>query len=143
MSATAVPPGLSDGQLEKALEAIRAAIGADHVLTDEDIYEFRDQFFHRDWTHHDPSAVVQPATVDEIQAVLRIAHEHGVPIWTNSQGRNLGLGGGSPRVRGTVVMNLRRMNRILEINEELGYAVVEPGVSWSQLYEALRDGATG
>jgi 4-cresol dehydrogenase (hydroxylating) len=125
------------------LEAIRAAIGADHVLTDEDIYEFRDQFFHRDWTHHDPSAVVQPATVDEIQAVLRIAHEHGVPIWTNSQGRNLGLGGGSPRVRGTVVMNLRRMNRILEINEELGYAVVEPGVSWSQLYEALRDGATG
>ena len=53
-----------------------------------------------------------------------------MPLWTTSQGRNLGYGGSSPRVQGSVVMNLRRMNRILEIDEELGYAVVEPGVKW-------------
>ena len=37
-------------------------------------------------------------------------------------------------------MNLRRMNRVLEINEELGYAVVEPGVRWFDLYDAIQDG---
>ena len=63
-----------------------------------------------------------------------------MPIWTTSQGRNKGYGGSAPRVRGSVVVNLRRMNRILEINEELGYVVVEPGVSFTQLYEAIRDG---
>ena len=32
------------------------------------------------------------------------------------------------------------MNRVLEINEELGYAVVEPGVRWFDLYEAIQAG---
>ena len=63
-----------------------------------------------------------------------------MPIWTTSTGRNNGLGGGSPRVKGAIVMNLRRMNRILEINDDLAYAVVEPGVTWTQLSEALRAG---
>ena len=56
------------------------------------------------------------------------------------QGRNNGYGGPAPRVRGSVIVNLRRMNRVLEINEELGYAVVEPGVRWFDLYEAIQAG---
>ena len=79
-------------------------------------------------------------TLEEVQAIVRLANEHRVPIWTTSQGRNNGYGGSSPRVQGSVVMNLRRMNRVLEINEELGYAVVEPGVSWFDLCEAVRRG---
>ncbi len=138
MSATTT--GLSDAQLESALDAFRGVVGAEHVLTGEDVLEFRDWFWPKGWPQYDPSAVVQPASVEEIQAIVRLANEYRVPIWTNSQGRNLGLGGGSPRVQGAVVVNLRRMNRVLEINEELGYAVVEPGVSWSDLYEAIRDG---
>ena len=39
-----------------------------------------------------------------------------------------------------MIVSLRRMNRVLEINEELGYAVVEPGVRWFDLYEAIRAG---
>jgi 4-cresol dehydrogenase (hydroxylating) len=140
VSATTVSTGLSDAQLERALDAFRAVIGAEHVLTGDDTLEFRDWFWPKEWTEYDPSAVLQPATAEEIQAIVRIANEHRVPIWTTSQGRNLGLGGGSPRVRGAVVINLRRMNRVLEINEELGYAVVEPGVSWSDLYDAITKG---
>ena len=37
-----------------------------------------------------------------------------------------------------MVLNLRRMNRVLEIDEEHGYAVVEPGVSFFDLHEAVR-----
>src|SRR4029450_9333421 len=41
---------------------------------------------------------------------------------------------------GSVILSLRRMNRVLEIDEELGYAVVEPGVRWVDLYEAVQAG---
>ena len=140
MNETTISTGLSDAQLEKALDALRAEVGADHVLTGDDALEFRDPYWYRGGAEYNGSAVVLPSSVEEVQAVLRIANEHGVPIWTTSQGHNKGYGGSSPRVQGSVVMNLRRMNRILEINEELGYAVVEPGVSFLQFYEAIRDG---
>lgn len=139
MSATAVAADVSDAQLESVLDAFRAVVGADHVLTGEDALEFRDPYWYRDWPQYDASAVVQPATLDEVQAIVRLANEHRVPLWTTSQGRNNGYGGSSPRVQGSVVMNLRRMNRVLEINEELGYAVVEPGVRWTDLYDAITE----
>jgi 4-cresol dehydrogenase (hydroxylating) len=71
---------------------------------------------------------------------VRIANRHGVPLWTHGQGRNNGYGGPAPRVRGSVIVSLRNMNRVLEINEECAYAVVEPGVRWFDLYEALKAG---
>lgn len=137
MIATAVNAGLSDATLGRALEAFRAVVGSEHVLTGDDALEFRDPFWHKSWSEYDAAAVVQPASVNEVQAIVRLANEHRVPIWTTSQGRNNGYGGSSPRVAGSVVMNLRRMNRVLEIDGELGYAVVEPGVSWAELCAAI------
>ena len=51
---------------------------------------------------------------------------------------NNGYGGPAPRLNGSVLVSLRRMNRVLEIDEDSAYAVVEPGVRWFDLYEALR-----
>ena len=42
-----------------------------------------------------------------------------------------------------MIVSLRNMNRVLEIDEELAYAVVEPGVRWFDLYDAVRRGGTG
>jgi 4-cresol dehydrogenase (hydroxylating) len=132
---------LSERALAAALRELEQVVGAEHVLTSEDdMAEFRDPFWFRDWDDYEASAVVQPDGVEEIQAILRIANEHRVPIWVSGVGRNNGYGGSSPRVRGSVVVNLRRMNRVLEIDEELGYAVVEPGVRWFDLYEAIQAG---
>ena len=126
---------------EHTLAAFRGVVGADAVLTGEDdLREFRDPFWHLAWNDYEAAAVVQPQSVEEIQAIVRIANEQRVPLWVTSQGRNNGYGGSSPRVRGSVVVNLRRMNRVLEINEELGYAVVEPGVRWFDLYDAIKAG---
>ncbi len=138
---TALPPAISAIALERALDDFGRVVGADHVLTSEEqTAEYRDPFWPRDWHDYEAAAVVQPASVEEIQAIVKLANEHGVPLWTTSTGRNNGYGGSSPRVRGSVVVNLRRMNRVLEINEELGYAVVEPGVRWFDLYEAIQAG---
>ena len=136
---TAIAP--SGIQLDKALDAFTAALGAERVLTAPDaLTDFRDPFQPLTWDDYAPSAVVMPETVEEVQAVVRIANEHRVPLWTHSTGRNNGYGGGAPRVKGSVTVSLRRMNRILELDEKLGYAVVEPGVRWFDLYEAIREG---
>ena len=108
--------------------------------SEADLREFRDPFAYETWDDYTASAVVMPDTVEEIQEIVRVANEHKVPLWTHGTGRNNGYGGPAPRVRGSVILSLRRMNRVLEINEELGYAVVEPGVRWFDLYEAIQAG---
>ena len=139
---TAVPaPGVSERALARALDGFAAALGSDRVLTSEEaLLEYRDPFQPVTWDEYAPAAVVLPETVEEIQAILRVANEHRVPLWTHSQGMNNAYGGAAPRLRGSVTVSLRRMNRILEIDEELGYAVVEPGVRWFDLYEAIKAG---
>jgi 4-cresol dehydrogenase (hydroxylating) len=124
-----------------ALEAFRDALGTAAVLTDEEeLRAFRDPFAYATWDEYTASAVVAPETVEQVQAVVRIANEHGVPLWTFGQGRNNGYGGPAPRVKGSVIVNLRNMNKVLEIDEECAYAVVEPGVRWFDLYDAIQAG---
>jgi 4-cresol dehydrogenase (hydroxylating) len=136
-----LPTDLSEQAFSRALDAFRSVVGDEHVLTsEEDLLEFRDPFWFRGWDDYDAAAVVQPESVEEVQAIVRIANEHRVPLWVSGVGKNNGYGGSSPRVRGSVVVNLLRMNRVLEIEEELGYAVIEPGVRWFDLYDALQAG---
>jgi len=124
-----------------ALSDFIAALGDDAVISDpEALHEWRDPFAHPTWDDYTASAVVLPATVEQVQDVVRIANRHGVALWTHSTGRNFGYGGPAPRVRGSVIVSLRRMDRVLEIDEECAYAVVEPGVRWFDLYEAIQAG---
>jgi 4-cresol dehydrogenase (hydroxylating) flavoprotein subunit len=124
--------------LSIALEEFVGVLGSDRVLTSEqELDEFRDPFQYAGWDEYTGSAVLQPTTVEEIQEIVRIANHRRVPLWTHGQGRNNGYGGPAPRVRGSVIVSLRQMNRVLEINDECAYAVVEPGVRWFDLYEAI------
>ncbi|MGQ4619408.1 FAD-binding protein [Nocardia sp. R7R-8] len=81
-----------------------------------------------------PAAVAFPSSTEDVQTLVRLANEHGVTLWPTSTGHNLGLGEYSPVRSGQVVVHLgKRMNRVLEVNETLGYAVIEPGVTFRQL----------
>ena len=62
----------------------------------------------------------------------------GVPLWPVSRGKNFAYGGAAPVLSGSVVLDLSRMNRILEVNEKFGYALVEPGVSYFDLYDYIQ-----
>lgn len=124
---------------QAAIDEIRARLGDAAVLTDADMAEFVDPYEPVSWGGQRNAAVVQPTTTEEVQAVVRIANTHRVPIWVGSQGRNNGYGGSGTIVSGSIIINLRKMNRVLEINEELGYVVVEPGISYNELYEKVRE----
>ena len=115
-----------------------AAVGRDNaLLTDEERDQYKDPFRPDDDKTYDSSLVLFPASTEQVQAIVKIANEHSVPLWASSQGRNNGYGGPSPRVRGSVLLSFRKMNRVLEVNNELAYAVVEPGVRWFDLYDAI------
>jgi FAD/FMN-containing dehydrogenases len=115
-----------------------AVVGAeDALVSQEDRDTYRDPFWLPGERSHDSSLVVFPESTDEVRELARIANETGTPLWVSSQGRNNGYGGPSPRVPGSVLVSLRKMNRVLEINRDLAYAVVEPGVTWFDLREAL------
>jgi glycolate oxidase len=81
---------------------------------------------------HPPEVVVSPACTGEVSAIMGLAHVERVPV--TPQGSRTGLSGGSHPVFGGIALNLERMNRILEIDEENLMAVVEPGVLISDLH---------
>jgi 4-cresol dehydrogenase (hydroxylating) len=85
-----------------------------------------------------PAGVVRPQSVDEVQDVVRIARRFEIPLHAISRGKNWGYGDACAPADGYVIVDLGRMNHILEVNVELGYAVIEPGVTQGQMYEYIR-----
>src|ERR1700682_384361 len=75
---------------------------------------------------HRPLAVVFPLSTHEVSVVVRLCHRLGVPY--TARGAGTGLSGGAIPARGGVLVNLSRMNRILEIDVPNMRAIVEPGV---------------
>lgn len=129
---------LPQGSIDPAIRAMEAALGAEHVLTDPAALADHGDPFAPPGEWYRPGAVLLPGSVEEVQAVLRIAGEHGTPVWTSGQGQNKGYGGGAPRVSGSFGLSLRRMNRVLAVDEDSCWALVEPGVRFFDLYEHLR-----
>jgi len=137
-----VPPGVSPADFAEAIKQFEDAVGKDWVFTaDEDVALYRDPYspFLGEPEELLASAAVAPDGVEQVQAVVRIANQYKIPIYPVSTGKNLGYGGAAPVFSGSVVLDLKRMNRILEVNEESAYALVEPGVSYFDLYRYIQE----
>jgi 4-cresol dehydrogenase (hydroxylating) len=80
-----------------------------------------------DDSRHRPAGAIAPDTVEQIQAIVRVAAEHRIPLWPISRGKNLGYGGSAPVLEGSVILDLSRMKKI-EYDEENGTVLLEPGV---------------
>jgi 4-cresol dehydrogenase (hydroxylating) flavoprotein subunit len=116
---------------------IAAAIGADAVNRSEETLR---RYSENTMPGGDrrPAGVVYPASTADVQKIIRSANAHGVPLYPISTGNNIGLGSRSASRAGQVVVDLGyRMNRILEVDERLSFAVVEPGVSYQAMYDEL------
>lgn len=115
--------------------SLRAIVGADFVLADEPDR----RFFSTDLASEGPlvACIVQPGTTAEIAAVVACCTGAGRALVPRGGGFSY-TGGYLATEPHSVVLDLRRLDRIVEINEEDLYVTVECGVTWRQLYEALK-----
>jgi len=137
-----VPPGLFVQEFASVLDEWRTIVGKEWVFTsNEDVDLYRDAYspFFGEKDERIASAAVAPSTVEEVQAVVRAANRRGVPLYSISTGKNLTYGGSAPVYSGSVVLDLKRMNRILDVSETNASALVEPGVSYFDLYRHIRE----
>ncbi|AKH43910.1 4-cresol dehydrogenase (hydroxylating) [Altererythrobacter atlanticus] len=132
-----LPPGFTEAKVTQAQRAFESVLGAKKVFfTDLDRTSYEDKFAVDDAAHH-PVGAIAPESVEEVQAALRVANQYRLPIWPISRGKNLGYGGTAPLLAGSVVMDLSRMKKI-EFDEANGTVIVEPGVSFYDLYDYIQ-----
>ena len=80
--------------------------------------------------------VVMPENVNEVQKIVELANNEQIPIVP--MGGGLTLSGLVIPINGGIVMDMKRMNKIIEINELSRYALIESGVTTGQLLSRLK-----
>lgn len=137
-----IPPGVSPANWSAALAAFERVVEKQWVFTsEEDVDLYRDAYspVAGEADERVASAALAPASTEQVQEIVRIANRYRIPLYPISTGKNLGYGGSAPVYSGSVVVDLKRMNRIIEVNEKNAYALVEPGVSYFDLYNYIQE----
>ena len=137
-----LPPNVSQADFTAALAAFASIVGEQWLFTaEEDLDLYRDSYsiLWGEAGERTASAAVAPDNSDQVIELVKIANRYRIPIYPISAGKNLGYGGAAPASAGSVVLDLKRMNRIVEIDERNAYVVVEPGVSYFDLYNYIQE----
>ena len=119
--------------LKKELEVL---VGVEHVFDSPEML--------REYSHDFsllpsglPNYVVQPKDAGEIQQVVRLANESKTPVIPCSSGVH--FNGTTIPKQGGIVLDLKRMNQVLVLDERNRIARIEPGVTWAQLQTELKE----
>ncbi|EKS4345386.1 FAD-binding oxidoreductase [Clostridium botulinum] len=109
----------------KDIEFLKSVAGQDRVYIGEDINE--------DYSHDElggiskiPDAMVEVLSTEEVSKIMAYAYKNNIPVV--ARGSGTGLVGASVPIHGGIMINMTKMNRILEIDEENLTLTVEPGV---------------
>ena len=120
---------------DEIIAKLQALVGVQNVVTDAGQMEI---YAHDEVTdpayHHMPEAVVFAENAQQVAAVVKLANEYNFPVVP--RGAGTGLACGAVPIYGGVVLSLEKMNKIIEVNADAMYAVVEPGVRTSDLQAA-------
>ncbi len=115
-------------------EALIGIVGAANVIDDRE----RLKPYSMDYSVSKPAMpnyAVTPDNVEEIQEIVKLANEKKMPITPCSSGTH--FNGATLPVQGGIMLDLRRMNRILKVDESNRAVRIEPGVTWRQLQDEL------
>ena len=132
-----------------AYKALQDVVGTEHASNDEVVCQSYSRvnwlpsgFLQRErlGTNMRPVCVVMPGSTEEVQAIIRIANRYKFPFIPRGSGYTFQA---FPAGSGYVVIDPKRMNRIMELDARNMYAVVEPYVSFAELQvEAMKKGLT-
>ncbi|MFV0481187.1 MAG: FAD-dependent oxidoreductase [Campylobacteraceae bacterium] len=133
-----LPTNVSKKDFDAAINEFKKAIGEEWVFTsEEDVFLYRDAYSAH-WDEPEetiPSLAIAPKSTEEIQQIVKIANKYKIPLFPISTGKNLGYGSSAPNRRGDVVVDLKRMNKIIEVDDKRNFCIVEPGVSYFELFD--------
>jgi glycolate oxidase len=118
------------------LQFFQSIIGQANVLVDDEALVHYSHDESED-LHFTPEAVLKPASVNEVSALLKYCNEKKICV--TARGGGTGLSGGALPVFGGVILSLERMNHILDIDERNHQVTVEPGVITQVLQEAVKE----
>jgi glycolate oxidase len=120
-----------------ALGELVSALPDGRVLSDDEVMDAYRRDEARLVKPGRPLAVVLAREAGDVQAVLRWAVAHRVPVVP--RGAGTGLSGGATAIDGCVVLSLAKMTSILEVDVDEQLAVVQPGVVNADLQKAVAD----
>lgn len=120
----------------EVVNELKGVLGS-KVLTDPDIIEpySHDEVPDSQYSHM-PDVVVFPENTKEVAAVMKVANKYLVPVVP--RGAGTGLACGAVPSYGGIVLSLEKMNKIIEVNHESMYMVVEPGVRTEDVQKAAK-----
>lgn len=125
--------------MDSFIDRAREIVGMSNVLTQEEAVDYADPYSFDAGFAGSPRGVVKPGSVADVQNLVRAANETSESLWTVSRGRNFGYGGATPAHSDSFILDLSRLDQILEVNVSSGYVVVQPGVSFFQLHAHLTE----
>lgn len=113
---------------------LREIVGEENVRDNEaDLYVYgSDASIHEAM----PQVVVRPQSTEQVRLLMRYADSERIPVVPRGSGS--GMCGQTVPVKGGIILDMKGMNRILEINPAEGYCRVEPGVVDNDLNLALK-----
>lgn len=124
---------------ENLVSKLELIFGKERVLTsktDRMTYSY-DASFATQLEPKEPEVVVIADSSEEVAACTRLANEYKIPLYP--RGAGTAQTGGPVPILGGIVMDLSKMNRIMEIDHKNMQVVVEPGVIQARLNEALKE----
>ena len=118
------------------LDTLRRIVGNDHVLTGDEDRRYFSSDVYREAVPAE--VIVQPATKEELAEAVGAATSAGLAVIARGGGLSY-TDGYLPTRSQSMIVDMRRMDRIVEINAEDMYVTVEAGCTWSTLFEALKE----
>ncbi|BBA32546.1 4-cresol dehydrogenase [Methylocaldum marinum] len=135
-----LPRGVGKSDFLVAVGKFKKLLGEENVLLQEaQLAPYMKIMMPKPEEEFAPSAALTATSVEQIQGVVKICNEHKIPIWTIATGHNFGYGSAVPHHRGQVILDLKKMNKIIEVDPDLCTALVEPGVTYQQLVDYIRE----
>lgn len=127
---------MSENDIKRALQRWRDVLGGDNVLDDEEsISEYASSVC---GGVRSIPCVLKPGCTGEVRDIVEVANQCMIPLYPFSIGCNWGMGSRLPVASNCALVDLSRMNKIIEVNVAQQYVLIEPGVTQNQLYEHLK-----
>ena len=132
-------------QAEMIRSELEEVVGTEHISTDEtdrlvyatDWFWLPQMWLDRGEVPRKPDFIVRPASAEEISAILKIANAYRIPVipWGGGSGSQ----GGALSIYGGIILDTKRMNRIIEIDERSLTVTAQAGINGAQLEWAVNE----